>query len=82
MRGGDERSGALFSYVDVEARVSKDHPNPTGRREFPAAGNLRLREGEEKRGNQIAPASGMRQAMSSSQVDGSQGGQTHPEKTP
>src|SRR6202012_2115667 len=26
MRGGDERSGALFSYVDLEARVGKDPP--------------------------------------------------------
>src|ERR1700751_920522 len=26
MRGGDERSGALFSYVDLGARVGKDHP--------------------------------------------------------
>src|SRR6202789_3718308 len=26
MRGGDERSGALFSYVDLEARVGRDHP--------------------------------------------------------
>jgi transposase len=26
MRGGDERSGALFSYVDLEARVRRDHP--------------------------------------------------------
>jgi transposase len=26
MRGGDERSGALFSYVDLEARVGEDHP--------------------------------------------------------
>ena len=26
MRGGDERSGWLFSYVDLEARVRKDHP--------------------------------------------------------
>jgi transposase len=26
MRGGDERSGALFSYVDLEARVGTDHP--------------------------------------------------------
>ena len=25
MRGGDERSGSLFSYVDLEARVGKDH---------------------------------------------------------
>jgi transposase len=26
MRGGDERSGAPFSYVDLEAPVGKDHP--------------------------------------------------------
>ena len=26
MRGEDERSGSLFSYVDLEARVGKDHP--------------------------------------------------------
>ena len=26
MRGGDDRSGALFSYVDIEARVAKSHP--------------------------------------------------------
>jgi transposase len=26
MRGGDEGSGALFSYVDLEARVGQDHP--------------------------------------------------------
>ena len=26
MRGSDERTGALFSYVDVEARVRTDHP--------------------------------------------------------
>lgn len=26
MRGEDERSGLLFSYVDLEARVGKDHP--------------------------------------------------------
>jgi len=26
MRGEEERSGSLFSYVDLEARVSKDHP--------------------------------------------------------
>jgi transposase len=26
MRGGDERSGSLFSYVSLEARVAKDHP--------------------------------------------------------
>src|ERR1017187_1831628 len=26
MRGGDERSGLLFSYVDLEARVGQTHP--------------------------------------------------------
>ena len=26
MRGADVRSGALFSYVDLEARVAKGHP--------------------------------------------------------
>ena len=26
MRGLDERSGSLFSYVDLEARVRRDHP--------------------------------------------------------
>jgi transposase len=26
MRGFDERSGSLFSYVDLEARVRSDHP--------------------------------------------------------
>lgn len=26
MRGADERSGSLFSYVDLEARVRRDHP--------------------------------------------------------
>jgi len=26
MRGSDERSGSLFSYVDIERRVRKDHP--------------------------------------------------------
>lgn len=26
MRGKDERSGELFSYIDLEARVRKDHP--------------------------------------------------------
>lgn len=26
MRGSDERSGSLFSYVDLEARVRLDHP--------------------------------------------------------
>ena len=26
MRGGDDRTGALFSYVDLEARVRRNHP--------------------------------------------------------
>ncbi|MCO5965939.1 IS5/IS1182 family transposase, partial [Sinorhizobium meliloti] len=26
MRGGDERTGSLFSYVDLEARVPARHP--------------------------------------------------------
>src|SRR5476649_1349346 len=26
MRGADERSGSLFSYVDIESRVPADHP--------------------------------------------------------
>jgi len=26
MRGSDERSGTLFSYVDLESRVRRDHP--------------------------------------------------------
>ena len=26
MRGGDERSGSLFSYVDLEARVRHGSP--------------------------------------------------------
>jgi transposase len=26
MRGGDDRTGELFSYVDLEARVRRDHP--------------------------------------------------------
>ena len=26
MRGGDERSDELFSYVHLEARVRRDHP--------------------------------------------------------
>jgi transposase len=31
MRGEDERSGSLFSYVDLEARVGRDHPLRTVR---------------------------------------------------
>ncbi|MBB6414320.1 hypothetical protein HNQ71_007030 [Mesorhizobium sangaii] len=26
MRGGDDLTGELFSYVDLEARVRRDHP--------------------------------------------------------
>ena len=26
MRGGDDGTGELFSYVDLEARVRRDHP--------------------------------------------------------
>ena len=26
MRGGDERTGSLFSYVDLETRVGEDNP--------------------------------------------------------
>ena len=26
MRGGDTQTGELFSYVDLEARVRRDHP--------------------------------------------------------
>ncbi|HEU5272049.1 MAG TPA: IS5/IS1182 family transposase, partial [Xanthobacteraceae bacterium] len=26
MRGTDQRSGSLFSYIDIEARVPKVHP--------------------------------------------------------
>ena len=26
MRGGDDQSGALFSYVDMESRVPQSHP--------------------------------------------------------
>lgn len=26
MRGGDNRTGKLFGYVDLEARVRRDHP--------------------------------------------------------
>jgi transposase len=31
MRGSDERTGSLFSFVDLEARVRKDHPLRTVR---------------------------------------------------
>jgi len=31
MRGGDELTGSLFSYVDLESRVGKDHPLRTMR---------------------------------------------------
>lgn len=26
MRGNDERTGSLFSYVDLEVRVRQNHP--------------------------------------------------------
>src|SRR3954465_5473713 len=26
MRGSDKRSGSLFSYIDLESRVRRDHP--------------------------------------------------------
>ena len=26
MRGTDDRTGSLFSYVDIEARIRRDHP--------------------------------------------------------
>jgi transposase len=32
MRGGDVRTGSLFSYVDIERRVRRDHPLQTIRR--------------------------------------------------
>jgi hypothetical protein len=31
MRGGDDRTGSLFSYVDLEARVPERHPLPAMR---------------------------------------------------
>jgi hypothetical protein len=31
MRESDERSGSLFSYVDLEGRVRRDHPLRTSR---------------------------------------------------
>lgn len=40
MRGSDERSGSLFSYVDLEARVRRDHPLRTIR----AVANAALNE--------------------------------------
>ncbi len=46
MRGSDERSGSLFSYVDLEARVRVDHPlrviRPAGRSKSPGYGHLKL----------------------------------------
>jgi transposase len=37
MRGLDERSGVLFSFVDLEARVRRDHPLRSIRRITDAA---------------------------------------------
>jgi hypothetical protein len=31
MRGSDERTGSLFSYVDLEGRIRADHPLRTMR---------------------------------------------------
>ncbi|ABE61402.1 transposase, IS4 family [Nitrobacter hamburgensis X14] len=39
MRGSDERSGSLFSYVDLEARIRSDHPLRTIRQIANAALN-------------------------------------------
>src|SRR5690606_30785074 len=44
MRGSDERTGALFSYVDLESRVRKNHPLRTIRR--PVNEALSALEGE------------------------------------
>ena len=44
MRGSDERSGSLFSYVDLEARVRGDHPLRTIREIANAALNDLSRE--------------------------------------
>jgi hypothetical protein len=33
MRGSDERTGALFSYVDVESRIRSDQASGTAERE-------------------------------------------------
>jgi hypothetical protein len=41
MRGGDERSGSLFSYVDLDARVGRDHPLRTIREIVNAQGHQR-----------------------------------------
>ena len=37
MRGGEVRSGSLFSYVDLEARVPRSHPSRTIRAVVDAA---------------------------------------------
>src|SRR5262245_36611245 len=37
MRGGDEKQGAMFSYVSAEARVPSDHPLRAIRRMADAA---------------------------------------------
>ena len=37
MRGGEVRSGSLFSYVDLEARVRRTHPLRTIRTMVDAA---------------------------------------------
>ena len=50
MRGEDRRSGSLFSYVDLEARVGADHPLRTIR--TPAG--LLYRPRSASRGNEEA----------------------------
>jgi hypothetical protein len=32
MRGGDEINGSLFSYIDLEQRIRRDHPGDSGDR--------------------------------------------------
>lgn len=48
MRGSDERTGELFSYVDIEERVPQNHPlrcsHPVGRRRLPQLFRTALKE--------------------------------------
>jgi len=54
MRGADEQTGALFSYLSPDAMVPKDHPDP------PPSEWSALRYGfepeEDRDGEQEAPA--------------------------
>ena len=53
MRGSDARTGSLFSYVDIETRIARDHPlrlmrelvNEALARLDPAFARLYAREG-------------------------------------